>query len=747
MQDAQKPDHVGLSSLIDKIREGRYEIPDFQREFVWNPWKIRDLMRSIFLDYYIGTLLLWKGKDENFTTLSCEPIQGFDGPRNSREYIVLDGQQRLSAMHYAFMAPDKPAPHRANRYLYFIRVDRFHDEAYDEAFVYNWTGAGKALLADTERQYREHYFPLATLGKPGYAVADWVHGYRKYWDTESERHRAAGRDTAAAEAARQKAMADEFGDHVRDVHLKYQVTYIELDRDIEIPKVCDIFQKINSTGQPLDIFDLLNAILRPKKVHLRHLWRSAKDRLAFVDAGRMNIYVLQVMSILAQEGACSPKYLYYLVPGQKRKLRRPDGSHEYRVHVANESDFNRRWNSAVEAIEESIKWLRSRYGVIAPKFLPYPSIVPAFAGIQAAAQRLPTAERLAAQQKVSCWYWASVFTSRYSSAVESTAAGDYRDLRTWFRENEKEPNVVSEFRTAVHTLDLRREASRGSAVYRGIVNLTVLSGAMDWIDGSAPSENDLDDHHIIPKAQTKKLKIDDAIDSVLNRTPLSASTNRHVIGDRLPCEYLPELIDKNGEDAVRRVFETHLISVSAFDILLRTPFTRDDFEAFLYERQQTIRREIQRLLPDGAAGPSAEALQALDRELQQVELSLRELVDTTLHGNSDLVPTNVLGNVQNRIKAAVNTDPSLDRGKAWTLRERLAYFDLRELEMTVAAKPSWPHFEAVFKSKNTLAGRFRQLAELRNRIRHHRPIDELTVKDGEAAIHWFKRVVPLHPRR
>ncbi|MEZ4547184.1 MAG: DUF262 domain-containing protein [Thermodesulfobacteriota bacterium] len=67
MKDAQKPDHISLNTLIGRLREGRFLVPDFQREFEWNPWDIRELMRSIFLDYYIGSLLLWKGKKESRT--------------------------------------------------------------------------------------------------------------------------------------------------------------------------------------------------------------------------------------------------------------------------------------------------------------------------------------------------------------------------------------------------------------------------------------------------------------------------------------------------------------------------------------------------------------------------------------------------------------------------------------------------------------------------------------------------------
>ena len=89
MKDSQKPDHVSLASMVSRLREGRYVIPDFQRDFEWEPWDINELMRSIFRDYYIGSLLLWKGKKENFDALSCEPIYAFEGG-DGRTDIVLD---------------------------------------------------------------------------------------------------------------------------------------------------------------------------------------------------------------------------------------------------------------------------------------------------------------------------------------------------------------------------------------------------------------------------------------------------------------------------------------------------------------------------------------------------------------------------------------------------------------------------------------------------------------------------------
>jgi uncharacterized protein with ParB-like and HNH nuclease domain len=82
MKDAQKPDHVSLNTLVNYLRDGRFVIPDFQREFEWKPWDIRELMHSILLDYYIGSLLLWKGKPENFAALSCEAVYGYQAAKN-----------------------------------------------------------------------------------------------------------------------------------------------------------------------------------------------------------------------------------------------------------------------------------------------------------------------------------------------------------------------------------------------------------------------------------------------------------------------------------------------------------------------------------------------------------------------------------------------------------------------------------------------------------------------------------------
>lgn len=607
MKDSQKPDHVSLVNMVGRLREGRYVIPDFQRDFEWQPWDINELMRSIFRDYYIGSLLLWKGKGENFDALSCEPIYGFEGA-DGRTDIVLDGQQRLTAMYYTFMAPDQPAPKRRNRFLYFIKVDRFMDEAYDDAFVYDWTRGGLNLLADQTRQFETHMFPLSVIGAGGWDLANWVQNYERHWREAAEDF-----DGSASEsAARHADNAKKFGEHLKGITEQYQISYIELDRDLELPKVCDIFTQINSRGVRLDIFDLLNALLRPKDIRLRQdLWREAAPRLEFAEAARVNVYVLQVMSILRQ-GYCSPKYLYNLIPGSQRQVRGQDGALRSEVLVADTIEFKNLWNEAVEALTRAIGLLRhpQEFGAISYQYLPYASILPAFAALQAKARQLPPEGRLDARRKISLWYWASVFTSRYSGAVESTSARDYTDVKAWFSGGSTEPGLVAEFRRGVGELDLKRETRRGGSVYNGIFNLLVLSGARDWVSGNAPQHDDLDDHHIVPKSLGGEYALETSIDTILNRTPLTSETNREIIRDRLPNAYLPDLIATSGEDDVLTILESHFISRRAFDILMRNPFTPGDFEEFIEERGSTLRSRIEDLAIQGESGSSPTDLPA-----------------------------------------------------------------------------------------------------------------------------------------
>lgn len=740
MRDAQKPNQFTLNNLLSRLKEGRFVVPDFQREFEWKPWDISDLMRSIFLDYYVGSLLLWKGKDENFAALACEPIYGHTGGGSS-EHIVLDGQQRLTALYYACAAPDLPLPDRANRAIYFIRVDRFMREEYDDAFSYDWTKKRiEKLTQDSTIQYREHIFPLSVIGAGGWAMPTWVQGYTKYWEEMNAEAKERGDDEEAERCALHAENAEKFGQELKDLTEQYQVSYIELDKDLGLDKICDIFTQINSKGVRLDVFDLLNALLKPRDLQLKFMWRKARGRLEFVDSSKLNVYILQVMSILKQ-AYCSPKYLYYLMPGHQKTIRTPDGKTEKEVLVQTTDEFVALWDTSVSALERAIKMLRhpQEFGVTSSKYLPYVSILPAFSALQEHVRTLPAGKRLSAQRKVRFWYWAAIFTSRYSGSVESTAARDFQNVKAWIEDDAKEPPLIQEFKSRFKNLELRRETKYGSSIYNGIFNLLVLNGARDWITGNIPENELLDDHHIVPASWGDANLQDRSVHSILNRTPLLDETNRHVIRDKLPNEYLPELIEKNGERRVRAILESHLISPAAFDILMRPNFSPSDFEEFINERQRTYVEAIESLLIKERLDLSPD-LRDLDERVETVELALRSKIENALSAQEEAFPQHVIEKVRQRLNRAQRKNPAFDKDYYATIEGMLEYCDLQELKDIILAKTNWQAFSDNFTSKEDLSKRVDQLAEMRNGIRHSRTIDEISRKDGEAALVWFKKV-------
>lgn len=741
MKDAQKPDHISLNTLIGRLKEGRFVIPDFQREFEWRPWDISELMRSIFLDYYIGSLLLWKGKKENFKSLSCEPVYGFNGD-GKPEHIVLDGQQRLTALYYAFLMPNVPLPNRTKRAVYFIRIDKLMAEEYDEAFNYDWlTRRRKKILKSVPAQYKEHFFPLSIIGAGGWDLPNWIQGYEQYWKEVVETADADADQQAAKDSLLHTENAKAFGELIKGITEQYQISYIELDQDLAIDKVCDIFTQINSRGIRLDVFDLINALLKPKGLQLKQMWRKASPKFDFVDTGKMNVYILQVMSIIAQ-AYCSPKYLYYLLPAQIKQVRDPDGTRREEILIADTAVFETKWNEAIEALESAIKLLRhpQEYGAISSKYLPYVSILPVFAAMQYHLKTLPHQQRLEAQRKIRHWYWASVFNNRYSGSVESTSARDFLDLKSWINDDQVEPSFIFEFASSFRNLDLRKETKSGTSVYNGIFNLLVLQGARDWMTGNVPQHDDLDDHHIVPASWGSEHLEGNKIHTILNRTPLTAETNRNVINDKLPNEYLPEMMNKNGQQQVRAIFESHFISSEAIEILLRNPFGPNDFEDFIAERQKTIHQAIESLLIKERLDLPAN-LRQLDTDIEKVELGIRQIVQLSLDSDPSLIPSHVLQRINERIDRVLKKNPALEPDFYETLLGKLEFFDLRELQETIAGKSLWNKFDSRFVNKETLNAKFNQLAELRNGIRHSRTVDNVTLKEGEASILWFNQIL------
>ena len=85
-----------VDNIISWISSGEIAIPEMQRPFVWETSKVRDLMDSLYKGYPIGYLIIWKNPD----------VKLKDGTLSSGKKIVIDGQQRITALTAAIAGKD-----------------------------------------------------------------------------------------------------------------------------------------------------------------------------------------------------------------------------------------------------------------------------------------------------------------------------------------------------------------------------------------------------------------------------------------------------------------------------------------------------------------------------------------------------------------------------------------------------------------------------------------------------------------
>ncbi len=85
-----------VSNILNDIKVKIISNPAIQRPFVWKPVQVRDLMDSLYQGYPIGYIIISKDPD----------IQLRDGSSAEGKKVVIDGQQRITAMQAAILGEE-----------------------------------------------------------------------------------------------------------------------------------------------------------------------------------------------------------------------------------------------------------------------------------------------------------------------------------------------------------------------------------------------------------------------------------------------------------------------------------------------------------------------------------------------------------------------------------------------------------------------------------------------------------------
>ena len=88
--------NVSIETLLGYINDGRIAVPEIQRPFVWDTTKVRNLIDSLYNGYPVGYIITWKSPD----------IKLKDGTKSEGKQILIDGQQRITALTAALLGKE-----------------------------------------------------------------------------------------------------------------------------------------------------------------------------------------------------------------------------------------------------------------------------------------------------------------------------------------------------------------------------------------------------------------------------------------------------------------------------------------------------------------------------------------------------------------------------------------------------------------------------------------------------------------
>lgn len=572
-----KTNPVSLSELLKECGKGEIQLPDFQRSWVWDDDRIQSLIASISQAFPVGALMTLKsGGDVNFHP---RLIQGAPGGVGTPTSLLLDGQQRMTSLYQALVRREVIRTRNAkglavNRFYYLDMLKALDPGvAREDAIVaVDSDKTIKGPFGKIERDVSRDEFEFDQLMFPLNRVFD-----KSKWQTSFWRHWMKRERLDEMEALWQR-----FDDEVVANFETYLVPVIELGSGTTREAICLVFEKVNTGGKPLDAFELVTAIYAADGFRLRDDWSARERRLhthpVLKSIGAIDF--LQAVSLLHS--------------ARTRADRLGAGDTDPPAISATRASLLRlpldAYKHYADTIEQGFvlaaKFLR-RQRIYRVLDLPYRSqLVPLAATL---AQSPGILEHAARFDRLSRWYWCGVFGELYGGATETRMAKDYVEVANWTAGDGAEPTTVTD--ASFRSDRLASMTSRLSAAYKGINARLMDVGALDFRSGQ-PFEQTMffdesvDIHHIFPRAWCVKQGIKPAVfNSIVNKTPLSAKTNR-ILGGTAPSAYLGRL-EKGGALAppisagqLEGYLLTHKIGAGA----LRS----DDFARFMQERREAL---------------------------------------------------------------------------------------------------------------------------------------------------------------
>ena len=573
---APKSLDTDLSELMREVGNGKAQLPEFQRNWTWDDNHIIGILASLSQGYPMGAIMRLTYGNEN-VKFKYRTIEGVIAPGVTPEYLILDGQQRLTSMFRATCCKDPvntttEKGKNINRY-YYLDMKKCLDEDEDrEDAVFSVpddrrikTNFDRDIVLDLstkELEWEHEMFPLNIVFDSG-AREDWADGYKEYHHYEKpylDRYK-------------------EFKSEVIETITGYKLPVITLGKETPRDAVCKVFENVNTGGVPLTVFELVTATFATYNFDLRKDWEVCRD----IIWGKNELLNTDVMYGVDETSFLTAITLFttYHAPTMTTCKKKDVLSLSFEDYQANKG-------ALLEGYKMAKTFLFKQY-VFRMRDLPYTTQLIPLAAICAEIGK-NTFNQPQTQNILSKWFWCGIMGEMYGGANETRYANDMEDVVNSIRENESQNRTINAaYFSATRLISLQ---TRNSAAYKGIMALLYRGSCHDFMQGTTidivkSMDEAPDIHHIFPEAYCLKINLPrEKWNSIINKTPLLPESNRQIGGDA-PGEYSKRIMKKAEIDKIelRSRIESHLVNYDAF--------IQNDFNTYFIDRAKAIIKAIE----------------------------------------------------------------------------------------------------------------------------------------------------------
>jgi hypothetical protein len=595
-----------LKAILDDVMEGSLQLPEFQRGWVWNEIGIKELIISVLNDFPIGALMtLEVGGDINFKP---RLIEGVISPSvKIPTQLILDGQQRTTSlflsMYNGKMVETTDDKNKTVKRFYYIDIQKAisDDSGIDESVIIvpeskNFKGQnGMVDLSTPEKEFENLYFPLNMS-------FNW-----STWNNNFTVHFAQKGNSDLLEKL--IIVTTQFLKKIIEPLNSYTIPVITLKKHTPKEAVCLVFEKVNTGGKPLDAFELITAVYAADGYNLREDWYgdNEKDEDGIEErihstalfakqtdgvlSGVSSTDFFQVISLLHTED----KHNTAIKEGKTGKAI-PQISATKKSLLEIPLEAYKKYRNLVENSFITAGDFLTRVGIYRNRDLPYQSQVTALAAIIAKIGK--SYDNTAVFDRLERWFWCGVFGELYGSSIETQIAYDFVQASLWVvYPSSPEPFTIRDANFNIERLNTMR--SKLSAAYKGLTTLIAKSGAKDYISGKEYDQTifmkeNVDIDHIFSKKWCKNQKIKkDNYDSIINKTPISPTTNRGVVSGKAPNEFIRDIENGNTKSGAAPLTSKQIDGNLASHLIDPAFLRKDDFEGFFKNRRENLAKLIE----------------------------------------------------------------------------------------------------------------------------------------------------------